>query len=427
MSEHTDPVGEPEPLATSPFWPTWGDPAPAGSFGGQPPTTPPPVPTPPPPARRSRGLAAAIVCLAVAVVLAGTVGYLLGNRRTVVALPNGANRSPSNPFGSGGPFGNLGFPFPSIGSGGSPTSTTVPPGVKSEESALVDIDTTMEGGDSGAGTGIVLSSSGIVLTNNHVIDGATNVSVSDLGNGLTYDATVLGYDVTADVAVLKLSNASSLTTATIGGSAQVGQQVYAVGNAGGAGGAPTVTSGSIVATNQSLTANDSFNGSSELLHGMLEASALVIPGDSGGALMSKGGSVLGMDTAASSASDGTSQGFAIPINTALTIAHTILAGTSTATVHVGPTALLGVVIDPQQTSTNGAIVSSVAGGSPAASAGIVQGSRVTSVGGEPVSSGASLRLVMATLTAGAKSVVTWVDPSGKSHSATVTLAVGSPQ
>src|SRR6202034_1499007 len=135
---------------------------------------------------------------------------------------------------------------------------------------LVDVKSTLGYQDATAlGTGIVLTSSGEVLTNNHVINGATSVSVTDIGNGKTYKATVVGYDESQDIAVLQLSGASGLTTATTGNSStvSVGNSVVALGNAGGLGGTPSVAAGSVVALNQSITASDESSGSSEQLSG----------------------------------------------------------------------------------------------------------------------------------------------------------------
>ena len=181
----------------------------------------------------------------------------------------------------------------------------------------------------------MLSGNGIILTNNHVIDGATSISVTDIGNKKTYKASVVGYDRTKDIAVLQLQNASGLQTATLGNSsnASVGEDVVGVGNAGGTGGTPSAAGGTVTALNQSITASDDGDGTSEQLSGLIETNADIQPGDSGGALVDTSGDVIGIDTAASAGfsfqsndqSSGT-QGFAIPINTALAIAKSIEAG-----------------------------------------------------------------------------------------------------
>ena len=168
---------------------------------------------------------------------------------------------------------------------------------------IVDVTSTLGYQDATAmGTGIVLTSNGEILTNNHVINGATSVSVTDIGNGKTYKATVVGYDASHDIAVLQLSGASGLTTATTGDSSTVktGDSVVALGNAGGKGGTPAVAAGSITALNQSITASDEGSGSSEQLSGLLETNADIQAGDSGGPLVNSHGQIIGIDTAASS-------------------------------------------------------------------------------------------------------------------------------
>ena len=208
----------------------------------------------------------------------------------------------------------------------------------------------------------MLSSNGVILTNNHVIDGATSISVTDVGNNKTYTASVVGYDRTKDIAVLQLHNASGLQTATLGNSsnASVGEDVVGIGNAGGTGGTPSAVGGTVTALNQSITASDDGDGTSEQLSGLIETNADIQPGDSGGSLVNTSGDVIGMDTAASAGtsfefngqSSGT-QGFAIPIDTALSIARTIEAGSGSSTVHIGETAFLGVEINAPSSSSSG--------------------------------------------------------------------------
>ena len=214
--------------------------------------------------------------------------------------------------------------------------------------ALVDINATLtyQSGEA-AGTGIVLSSSGLVLTNNHVINGVTAVSATDIGNGQTYPATVLGYDRDQDVALLQLNGASTLVTAQLGDSsrATVGEALVAIGNAGGVGGTPRASGGSLTALDQQITASDIYDATSEHLRGMIATNADLQPGDSGGPLVNSAGQVIGVDTATSngySLSSTQPQGFAIPINTALAIARQIESQDASAAVHIGPTAFLGV-------------------------------------------------------------------------------------
>jgi S1-C subfamily serine protease len=316
---------------------------------------------------------------------------------------------------------------------------------------LVDVTSTLSYQNATAkGTGIVLTSNGEVLTNNHVINGATSVSVTDIGNGKTYKATVVGYDESHDVAVLQLSGASGLTTAATGDSStvQVGNSVVALGNAGGVGGTPSVAAGSVTALDQSITASDESSGSSEQLSGLIETNANIQAGDSGGPLVNSHGQVIGMDTAASSnyqfsnpfgggngngfGGDGssssgqpsTTQGFAIPIDTALSIARQIEAGQGSSTVHIGETAFLGIEIAQQQYSNSGVSIDGAASGTPAAAAGLTAGDTITSVGGQQVSSGTGIQHVLISHHPGDKVSISWTDQSGQSHTATVTLAKG---
>jgi S1-C subfamily serine protease len=281
-------------------------------------------------------------------------------------------------------------------------------------------------GAESAGTGIVLTSSGEVLTNNHVIDGATSIRVTDVGNGRTYVGHVVGYDATDDVAVLSLSGASGLKTATLGNSGNVsaGQKIVALGNAGGQGGDPKVAAGQVTGLGASITAQDEGSGSTEHLTNMIQTNADIQPGDSGGPLTNTAGQVVGIDTAANGV-----QAYSIPINRALTIAGKIAAGTSTATIHIGPTAFLGVAVSGLpagaggQGSTGAAIEGVVQGGA-AEQAGLTGGDTITSVAGHAITSPTSLRDTLAALKTGAKVSVTWLTQTGQSQTATVTLGSG---
>src|SRR5215469_13189861 len=323
--------------------------------------------------------------------------------------------------------------------------------------AIVDVTSTLGYQQATAkGTGIVLTANGEILTNNHVINGATSISVTDIGNGKTYKATVVGYDESHDIAVLQLSDASGLTTATTGDSStvKVGDRVVGLGNAGGVGGAPSAAAGSVTALNQSITASDEGSGSSEQLTGLIQTNANIQAGDSGGPLANSHGQVIGVDTAASagfqfgnggfgngglgngglgngdngssgSGDQSTTQGFAIPINTALSIASEIEAGHASSTVHIGATAFLGLEIaGSDQQGSSGATLAGVAAGTPAASAGLGQGDVITSVGGQSVSSSNDIQKVLVGHHPGDKISIGWTDPTGQSHTATVTLASG---
>ncbi|HEX3192392.1 MAG TPA: trypsin-like peptidase domain-containing protein [Streptosporangiaceae bacterium] len=397
---------------------------------------------PPPPPRRNhkRGL---ILTGAVALAAGATAGALIGSTHGVTASTmTAASRTPLS---------------------ASQIAQRVDP-------ALVDVVTTLGyQGASAAGTGIVLTSDGEVLTNNHVIRGATSIKVTDVGNGRTYTAKVVGYDASKDVAVIKLQNASGLTTANLGDSSsvQTGDAVTALGNAGGKGGTPSVATGAVTALNQSITASDEGSGAnSEQLSGLIETNADIQPGDSGGALVDAYGQVIGMNTAASSGTQfqsesgqSAAQAYAIPIDNAETIADQIEAGQGSSTVHIGATAFLGIQSGGSSSgsssgsgsgdsggfggfggfgqgdgsgfgqgdgsgASSGVTISGALSGSPAASAGLTAGDTITSVDGQAVSSASDIQQALVKHHPGDKISVNWVDQSGQSQTATVTLASG---
>ena len=426
--------------------------------------------------------AAAVAVLAAGVGI-GHAAWTNGSNPQALSPTSNSTHAPSrsgtgNGFGNGSPFGGFGNSGNSgssgntgnTGSGNSGSSNSSGPSdvnaiADKVDPGLVDINTTLGyQQEQAAGTGIVVSSNGVILTNNHVIDGATSISVTDVGNQKTYTASVVGYDRTKDIAVLQLHNASGLQTATLDTSsnASVGEQIVGIGNAGGTGGTPSAAGGTVTALNQSITASDEGDGTSEQLSGLIETNADIQPGDSGGALVDTSGDVLGVDTAASAGfsfqsndqSQGT-QGFAIPINTALSIARAIEAGAGSSTVHIGETAFLGVEITPSGTSSSGnsggsgngggfggflggnsgntgpsvsgASVAGVVTNGPAQEAGLAQGDVITSLGGRTITSSDDLTNAMGEYHPGDKVTVGWTDSSGQTHTATVQLSSGPPQ
>jgi S1-C subfamily serine protease len=282
-----------------------------------------------------------------------------------------------------------------------------------------------------AGTGMVLTPSGEVLTNNHVIRGATTIKVILPGTRRSYTAKVVGYSVSADVAVLQLSGASNLKAVSLADSAKVkvGQSVTAVGNAGGAG-SLTRASGKVTALARAITVSDDVGGS-ERLTGMIETNADLQAGDSGGPLLSAAGKVIGMNTAASTGSGfqqvSAGDGFAIPINKAVTIVKRIENGKASATVHIGGTAFLGVQVGANGYSSSGAMIEAVVTGSAAARAGLVPGDLITSFAGHSVTSPARLTTLVTREKPRAQVSIVYIDQYGASHTTTVTLASGPPQ
>jgi S1-C subfamily serine protease len=271
---------------------------------------------------------------------------------------------------------------------------------------------------SAAGTGMVLTANGLVLTNNHVIDGSTSIQVTVESTGQTYTAVVVGTDATADVALLQLQGASGLATVALDTStgAEVGDAVTAVGNAEG-GGDLLAAAGSVTALDQTMTASTD-GASAETLDGLTEFSAAVVPGDSGGPVFDDQGEVIGMTTAASSGTVAT-VGYAIDIEDALVIAHQIQSGIASDTVTIGYPAFLGVALG------TGSMVTGVLEGTPAASSGLVAGDVITAVDGVAVSSASSLSDLLGAYSPGDTVTLTWtVASSGASTSAPVTLIAG---
>ena len=299
-------------------------------------------------------------------------------------------------------------------------------------SGVVVIETNLgyQGGQA-AGTGMVLTSSGEILTNNHVIRGATDIKVVVPNTGQSYTAQVVGYDVTHDVALLRASGASNLKTASLGdsGSVNAGQSVQAVGNAGGTG-RLSFASGTVTNVDRAITVSDD-QGGSENLSGLIETNAAVRPGDSGGPLLNSAGQVIGMDTAASAGNDvaqtTTNDGYAIPINNAMSIARQIESGNGSGSVHIGGTAFLGVESTANSYSGSGAVISAVVPGSAAEAAGLSAGDLILSVGGHTISSPDELSAIVLTQKPGASISAVYLDQSGATQTTNLTLASGPPR
>jgi S1-C subfamily serine protease len=387
-----------------------------------------PPPPPPPPRRTGRTLLTVALAVAAGVALGAAAGGY------IPTLLNPQNSSlPSQTYAPPRQPGRTETQTPQDTSG---VAAKIDP-------ALVDITTTLGFQQAqAAGTGIVLSATGLVLTNNHVINGATAISAVDVGNGQTYQAAVVGYDRSHDVAVIQLQNASGLAVAPIGSSAGVaqGDSVVAIGNAGGVGGAPSVAAGTVTALQQAITAS-SEDGTSEQLTGLIQVAADVQPGDSGGPLVSADGKVIGMDTAASQGFQmdrggqptGGGQGFAIPIDQAIAIEKQIAAHQASATVHIGDSGFLGVEVQVASTArgrraqtTNGAVISGVRPGSPAEAAGIVQGDVIVALDGQTVDSWNTLTNLLTAFHPGDRVTLGVATPQGQQN-VTVQLAKGPAQ
>ncbi|WP_019145259.1 S1C family serine protease, partial [Aeromicrobium massiliense] len=316
----------------------------------------------------------------------------------------------------GTPSGDLpGGTFGRSSSGAGSTAATT-----EQQTGVALITSTTTSGE-GAGTGMVLTSDGLVLTNHHVVEGATEVSVEIASTGRTYAADVLGYDDEADVAVLRLDDASGLDTVTTDTAEAVraGDAVVGVGNAGGTGEA-TASPGTVTATDRTIDVGDESTGTTSTLSGLIEVDADIVAGDSGGPLYDDDGEVVGMDTAASSGSADVT-GYAVPIATALEVVDQVLAGDESGGVSVGADAFLGVQL--QDTGTGPVVVGTV-DGSAAQDAGVSAGSTITALGGTAVTDAESLSTAVAAHDPGDAVSLRWTGADGASHQASVTLREG---
>ena len=442
MDEHQDetPHGTTPPASATPptEQPTASTNQPTSQPFGQPfgqPLTPPPAQP-----RHRRGARIAVAgTLVLAVGLGGgiAIGHAIGDHSVTGGGTPAAGSAPAGQLGWGDQYGNgtgqgssgFGDGSGGFGDGGSGSSSGTGTGTSREATdaesvGVVDITTVIDYGQAeAAGTGVVLTANGEILTNNHVVAGATKVTVTVVSTGQSYAANVVGTDATDDVAVLQLSGASGLNTAKLSSDdVSVGDAVTAVGNAGGTGGTPTAATGTVTAVNQSITASDEGGSDPEQLTGMIQVDADIQAGDSGGPLYASDGEVVGIDTAASSGQSDSTVGFAIPIDKATSIADRIESGEDSATIRQGTPAFLGVQL--AQDTTGGATISGVVGGSPAADAGLQAGDTITAVGGTTVDSADALSAALAKQNTGDQVRVTWVDSTGTSHTATITLVAG---
>ena len=332
------------------------------------------------------------------------------------------------------------------------------------EPSVVDVTSSLRyDGETAAGTGIVIDArAGLVLTNNHVIRGATAVTARLTSTGRTYPARIVGTDAGADIAVLQLQGATGLTAAPLGdsGAVTVGTPVLALGNRAGRNEAPATARGVVNGLNQTIRAADGISGFTETLHGMLQTSTRIEPGDSGGPLGGPAGTVIGMDTAAGTGTAPT--GYAIPIGAAMALERQITAGRHAPGITLGTGGFLGVEVtsaaspgprpqtvqaralhasggapssrisclgagahaqDPAAAApaSPGAVGDGVRCDTGAAAAGIAPGDVITAVAGQPVASAGALAEVLGTCRPGAVVPVTWITVAGVRRSSQVRL------
>jgi S1-C subfamily serine protease len=400
------------------------EPQPSGAFW--PPAAPPSaaVPGSSGPARSGTGwvirrttAVGAALALAVGSFGAGYAVVQHGGTNQTTASSSTSGRTTTNGWGSL-PDGNRWTPPAFGGSDGFGGSTSQPPSNTSQastssETGLVEITSRLENG-AAAGTGMILTSGGIVVTNHHVVEGATQIRVTVVTTGRTFTARYLGSDSTKDVALLQLVGASGLSTVSVDTSGvSSGDHVTAVGDAGGDGGALTASPGTVTALGQSITAQSEGNGSAQRLTGLIQVNADLMPGDSGGALLNSTGQVVGMNVAASRDS---TTGFAIPMSTVMSVVRAIENGDDSGTVHIGYDAFLGVAL----ANSTGTTITGVVDGGAAAAAGLQAGDTITAVSGTRVRTASELRSAIDGYRPGEQVRISWTS-GGQTHSATVTL------
>jgi S1-C subfamily serine protease len=412
-----------------------------GSGGGAAPVPGPPWSPAPPPARSGRGITAVIAAFVAMALIGFLAASAFRSRSTtptatpaVVTVPAATVPAVTAPAAT--PFTTT--PAPSVSATGTSglSSSSVASIAATVNKGVVDINTELgfQGG-SAAGTGMVLTSSGEVLTNNHVIQGSTKITVTVVDTGRTYTAHVVGTDPSEDVAVIQLEGASGLKTITASKSAvAVGDAVVASGNAGGRGGTPTAVAGTVVALGQAITATDETGSNPERLTDLIQVNAAIESGDSGGPLANQAGEVIGMDSAAEV--NGTrfratsTAGFAIPIAKAISIAQQIESGKASTTVHIGLPAFLGVQIAGTTgrggtvAGPAGALIAGVERGTPAATIGLAAGDTITSVDGQAVTSATGLTTSLQSAHPGDQVSIGWTDQAGTQHTARATLIAG---
>lgn len=384
--------------------------------------------------RRARGmLIAGVTVLAVGI---GCTGIGVALAAGALSRDASATRAPAaqpgiyrhgqggggNGSGSSGGFGGYGFRQ------GDRAPSNATAATAAQKTGVVTILSQLgyNGQEEAAGTGVILTSNGRILTNNHVVQGSTSIQVTVESTDVSYRAEVVGTDATDDVAVLQLVTGSGARVTGLS-PARIDHQTLAVGDAitdvGNAGGTGTLVAaaGSVAALDQSIQVTDDATGRQKNLTGLVELDADVVSGDSGGPVLDAQGEVAGIATAASSGTRNVT-GYAIPISTALAVVDRIDAGRSGSTIVIGLPAFLGVELAPDQTGTGAAVAGAIAG-TPAASAGIAAGSTITSVDGTAVDA-TSLSTTIAAHRVGDRVSVAWTDATGTAHQATVALIAG---
>ena len=375
-------------------------------------------PAPPRPAPRPTPLAAVIIGVLIAVIAQlATVATL-----SSAALAWAGRTPPIAPF-PGRTAPGLATPTPL------PTSTvqqtTGPVEVTADVQRGVVLISGRTAGEGVAGTGMVLTPDGYVLTNYHVVRSTTSLTAKIAANGKEYKAKLIGRDATKDVALLKLDNAKDLPVVTLDADAvAVGDAVVAAGNANGQG-FVSANRGNVQALRTSISVRSaSENDPPVRLRGLIQSNAPAWPGDSGGPMFDAQGEVLGMTTAGGG-NDTTEerQVYAVPIAAAMQVVDQIRAGDETRPVVIGPKAYLGVVV--RANDDEAVVVTKVESTTPAARAGVRAGDTLTAINDLPLRSRADLATALDLLEPGETVPITWTTAAGRERTGQVTLGTSS--
>ena len=349
----------------------------------------PPTPHRPSPARGGGSWSSRITLLLVAALVGGLAGHFSSPSSTNGVTIRAVTNSP--------------------GAATLPNGMSIPALVKKVQPSVVSIDVKGDG-EEDQGTGMIITSGGLVVTNNHVIAAATNggtITVTRTGTTKAIRATLIGTNSVDDVALIRMDGVSHLPTVTFGNSnsLEVGDAVVAIGNALGlAAGTPTVTQGIVSALGRTVTASS--ESATETLNNMIQTDAAINPGNSGGPLLDSAGDVIGMNTAvAGTLADGTSAqniGFAIPVATIESLLNTLKAGESV----VNHGAFIGVEITSLTSAlqqeygfsvSTGAVVMSVIADSGASRAGVKQGDIIVGINKTTITSAQDVTDVLSRL------------------------------
>lgn len=374
------------------------------------------------------GLAGGVLAAAIAVPL---TWQLVDRADQSPSSSSSANGGTTLPFGGSVPNGGTEGGTDGGSDGGTwtvpgaSTEATGTPATDAQSKGVLLVETELPNG-AAAGTAMVLDSSGLALTNYHVVHGSTAIRATVASTGETYTAKVIGHDEKADVALIQLDNASGLDTVKLDDdSAAVNDAVTAVGNALGQG-QLLAASGKITAEDQSITTRENALDSGEALSGLIETDAPVVSGYSGGPMYDDQGEVVGISTAASSnnasgvVDQGAAESYAVPIDDALAIVDQIEAGNESGDVQIGPSPYIGISAT-DSTGATGVGVGTVENGGAAAKAGVAAGDSITALDGTKVSSLAELRTALAEHEPGDQVGITWTTANGSTKTATITL------